>query len=729
MTRRLTTGRFDTREELTEAVHREWLHSPRNLVQIARYCQVSPTTVSKILDTPRLKPATQGTTMNFDAFASRIEQQFRIMSQHELFTVAIPGDEVWAQYLAAFPEGTNPIYRVRTTHDCSCCRNFIKNLGNVVAIIDGEVVSVWHAEGLDEIYGTVAVALGTLVANAPINGVFRAREPKYGEQTTYELTKECTLRWDHLHAKIAARHYAGKDRERILGEFTGIQQVFKRGLEELKPEALDTVLELINSNALYRGEEHKRAVEAFHGLHHIYHNLQPKQREMLIWANLAHPAARFRNTVIGTLVQDLSEGIELERAVKSFETKVAPTNYKRPTALITPSMVKDAMQTIKDLGLEPALERRFAKLSDVSVNDVLWVDNALRSQMKGGLESLLLEAAKALIQSDRLKAEDISMDDFTRTVLPQVTAMDVFMRNNQQGNLMSITAPVHGDGSSLFKWDNDFAWSYNGNITDSIKERVKSAGGKVDSRLRISLGWFNFDDLDLHCDGPLGHIYFGAKGGSNRDRNILDVDMNAGTGHSREPVENLAFDRLPKGTYHVWVNQFRQRERDNVGFTVEIESGDELQQYNYDRIIADKDQVQICTFHVSDTSIKFNINSELDEGFAGKDVWGITTERFLKVNTLMMSPNYWDGQQIGNKHWFFLLDGCKNPDAARGIYNEFLDSRLDKHRKVFEILGDKTKCAVTDEQLSGLGFSSTRGDTVLVNVTGPKLRKLYNIVF
>src|SRR5690606_25086526 len=106
-----------------------------------------------------------------------------------------------------------------------------------------------------------------------------------------------------------------------------------------------------------------------------------------------------------------------------------------------------------------------------------------------------------------------------------------------------------------------------------------------------------------------------------------------------------------------------------------------------------------------------------------QDVWGIQTEQFVKVNTLMLSPNHWDGQQIGNKHWFFVLDGCRNDEPTRGIYNEFLRSDLDQHRKVFEVLGDRTKCQPTDEQLSGLGFSSTRGDSVLVRVTGPKLQK------
>jgi hypothetical protein len=96
---------------------------------------------------------------------------------------------------------------------------------------------------------------------------------------------------------------------------------------------------------------------------------------------------------------------------------------------------------------------------------------------------------------------------------------------------------------------------------------------------------------------------------------------------------------------------------------------------------------------------------------------------------MMMSPNFWGESAVGNKHYFFMLDGCKNPVPTRGIYNEHLRSDLDKHRKVFEVLGNKTMCEPTDDQLSGVGFSSTRGDTVVVSVAGAKLRKIYNVKF
>ena len=116
-------------------------------------------------------------------------------------------------------------------------------------------------------------------------------------------------------------------------------------------------------------------------------------------------------------------------------------------------------------------------------------------------------------------------------------------------------------------------------------------------------------------------------------------------------------------------------------------------------------------------------------GAASQERWGLKTLDLVRVNSVVLSPNHWDGQAVGNKHWFFILEGCKNPLPARGIYNEFLHGSLERHRKVFEVLGDKTKCPVADDQLSGVGFSSTRKDKVTVVAMGPKLNKPYTIVF
>ena len=74
-----------------------------------------------------------------------------------------------------------------------------------------------------------------------------------------------------------------------------------------------------------------------------------------------------------------------------------------------------------------------------------------------------------------------------------------------------------------------------------------------------------------------------------------------------------------------------------------------------------------------------------------------------------------------------VLDGAKNDEATRGFYNEFLHPRLEPHRKVFEVIGDKTKCQPTKGQLSGLGFSSTKKTSFVVRAQCDKQRRLFNI--
>ena len=662
----------------------------------------------------------------FKPFASTVHSKFVELSKQELY-VTVDGDRLWETYLQSFPEGTNPIYKTRTEHDCSCCKQFVRNIGPVVAVVNGKLQSIWgDYKDMAYPFNEVAAALDALVLSSPITNLFRPSEPAYGAEQTKQLLEGQVINWNHFHGKVAAKHFT-KQPDKARGDYRTTVQVFKRGLEELHSSAVMQVLELIDSNAIYRGAAHRAAVLAFQTAQDQFKSLPlgSVDRDVYVWTNAVGQAAHFRNTVIGTLVQDLSEGIDLEHAVRGFETKVAPTNYKRTTALITPGMVKAAMKTIDDLGLEPALERRFANIGDVDVNNVLWVDNSVKAHMKGGVEGLLMANVGTATGRTSANAVDITVDEFMSTVVPKAQGMSLLVQGKYLSNLVSLTAPVHPDSGKLFKWDNDFGWSYNGNITDSIKEKVKSAGGNVtNAKLRVSLAWFNFDDLDIHIHEPSGnHIYYANKSGKQ------DVDMNAGGGRSREPVENVSWTMVQDGAYRVQVNQFSRRETTDLGFVIEIESGGNLSQLSYKAGV--NGMVDVCTLHVkAGVIVKVDVAKGIEGGGISQEQWGIKTETFVKVQTLMNSPNYWDDNAVGNKHWIFMLDGCRNPDPARGLYNEFLNSKLDEHRKVFEVLGDKTKCPVAENQLSGMGFSSTRQDVVTVQVQGAaSVQKTYNIKF
>jgi hypothetical protein len=680
-------------------------------------------------------------------FTKTVAESFQDMARDpSVFVVNVDGRALYEEYLRAFPDGTNRVFKTREEHDCRCCAHFVRRVGVVVTVDDaGRFRTVWDRAAVEEMgcYRGVAERLRDVVRAARVCDLYRVgeRELSFGAAQSRALDKETgrAITWQHFYTGEIPRHLRSPTPDRVRGDYRTTVQVFERGLVELSSSAVETVLSLVDANSLYRGEEHKPALLQFQKMQRQFFSREGGARTEFVWTHASSPAARFRNTVIGTLVQDLSEGVDVERAVASFETKVAPQNYKRTTALITPGMIKQAMATIEELGLESALERRFAVIGDVSVTDVKWVDGTVKPLMKGGIGDVLMAHATASrsAESDEQRAEPIGLDEFVATVLPETTRLEILFKGEHVGNLMSLTAPVHPEPKRLFRWNNDFAWSYGGNVADSIKERVKKAGGKVEGAvLRVSLSWFNFDDLDLHVHEPAGrghhafadHIYFRNKRGWTGG--TLDVDMNAGQGTTREAVENVVWaSKPPDGAYVVVVNNYAHRETSNPGFVVEVESGGTLSHYSYNKGVRNGQDVAVVTLHVKDGVVE-RVEAG-DPGITAANIsqerWGLTTERYIKVSAVMLSPNYWGDNAVGNKHTFFVIEGAKNDEQARGFYNEFLHSRLEPHRKVFEVIGDKTKCAPTDGQLSGLGFSSTKPATFIVRAQQGKKQRVFNV--
>jgi hypothetical protein len=154
------------------------------------------------------------------------------------------------------------------------------------------------------------------------------------------------------------------------------------------------------------------------------------------------------------------------------------------------------------------------------------------------------------------------------------------------------------------------------------------------------------------------------------------------------------------------------------GFRAEIEFDGTVYQYNWD-----KDLRQGLAAHVATVTLdhngKFSIEHHMPTETSTRDIWGLKTNNFVPVSVVMYSPNYWDEQQgIGHRHYFFMLKDCVNPEQPNGFYNEFLKRELEQHKRVFEALGSKLAVANADDQLSGLGFSATKRNDVIVKVKG-----------
>ena len=503
---------------------------------------------------------------------------------------------------------------------------------------------------------------------------------------------------------------------------------------KISKEAVDTVLELIAQNSLYKGAEWKKQLTEFKNYQKEYGKLTDEQKELWIWEKSIAAGAvigKIRNHSIGTLLVNISEGMDLDLAVRKYEQIVAPVNYKRPKAIFTKKMLEDAKKTITELGYMDSLQRRFATLDDITVNNILFSNKDAAKRITGAMDLFDEMEQDVAIDPKRFsKVEEISAEDFIKNVLPVAKELEVYLENKHIQNMVSLIAPEVSDAKTMFKWNNGMSWAYTGNITDSdIKENVKAAGGSVTGIVRFSIQWNDKDgkdnsDLDAHCIEPKGgdHIYFGWKK-SRRTRGELDIDITHPVDQCRNSngvaVENITYpskEYMIPGTYKFFVNQFAYR--GSQGFKAEIEVNGEIHSYEYNTPV--RGNVDVAEV-ILDQAGNFKVVDKLPGNCAtiSKDVWGIKTLQFTPVSVVCYSPNYWDEQKgIGHQHLFFMLKDCINPEEPNGYYNEFLKPELEQHRRVFEALGAKAHVKDVDDQLSGVGFSLTKRNDLIIKVKG-----------
>lgn len=681
---------------------------------------------------------------DFIKFRTALQKNFdKLAKNGPLYFSDLSKDVVWDTYMNSYPPGTNEIFRERPEHDCVQCKQSLRLLARIIGEVDGKPVTIWNGINTGTHYDHVAKEMDALVSASKIAGVFLHDEKEIGRDHNFELLEDGTsIKWNHFHQVLPEHVYVRTGVSKIKGEIQTHASVLKRSLEEISYDAIDTVLELIGQDSLYRGTEHKRLVETIRDTKRK--SEQAPHKELFYWKTAKELGAvsSMRNTVIGTLLVDISEGVELEKAVKSFETKVAPQNYKRSSSLVTNSMKEDAKKKVQELGIERSFKRRYANKRDVSVNNVLFVDGAVKPFMEDSIFDVINTAVPIKTSKVFDGVQEVLIDDFIKDILPGATQLEMMIEGRHRGNLMSLIAPEFNDAPRIMKWNNNFSWTYNGDITDStISAQVKAAGGVIDAPFRGSLAWKNRDDLDLYLVrthariGRKEEVYFASRTGFNAQ---LDVDMRGHQPEQYEQVENIFSSGLPVGSYEFKVHNFcsnSTRTGDPVrveGFEFEFVNNGETQILSYPNKIRGREYVQVLTFDVTANGsiVNIKIPTHIKKGNSiGSELWGVMTGQFTKVNMVMLSPNHWDNQEIGNKHHFFMIDGCKNPDSAVGFYNEFLIAELNPHRKVFEYLSSALRAPESDEQLSGFGFSSTIRNDVVVRVQKNNGTHVYKVKF
>lgn len=692
--------------------------------------------------------------MSFSEFKKKFQDNFAKMTKDvdTLFEIDVDKDEFWNLYLDSFPEGSNEIFRERREHDCSCCRSFIKSIGNAVVIKNNKVHTMWEFDSGSVTYQPVIDALNQYLKQKAVSNIYVSKFRTVGTDKNYEtISSSQRLTWEHFYLELPEKFVdkSSKSIGDIQGSFRDIRNVFNRSLVEITEEAVLTVLELINSNTLYKGEEWKAVIKKFLQYKRTYDALPAEEKANFAWEHAKEAGVnigKIRNHSIGTLLVDISEGEDLDKAVKKYEKIVAPANYKRPKAIFTKKMLEESKKTISDLGYMESLPRRFATLDDISVNNILFTNKDAAKRISGNadiFDEMMSDVKTSPKKFNRV--EEISIEKFISDVLPTAKSVEAYLENKHVPNMVSLIAPKNPEAKTMFKWNNGFSWAYSGNITDSdITQRVQAAGGRTDGVLRFSHSW-NYEGMrnaslmDLHVfmpgstqrelkvNGVEIHDEYGNMervGWNHRNHpasgGIQDIDYTKPAPAGYIPVENTTFpslERLKEGIYTFKIHNWALRQPTHGGFKAEIAFGGQVYRFVHRKPLANKEWVTLAKLKLNNGEFKILEMAECDSDPI--NVWNLKTNQFVPVTVIMNSPNYWDEQEgIGHKHYMFMLKDCINPEEPNGFYNEFLKNELTQHKRVLEALGSKMSVESVDDQLSGIGFSSTKRNDLIVKVKG-----------
>ena len=630
-------------------------------------------------------------------------------SNNSLFELDVIKNELYNLYLDNLPED------IRQEHTCHCCRNFINNYGHVVSYdSEGSITSLWDTT-IENEYSLSFNKMHHLLTTRSIKNLFTTQYEFAGIDHNFQLIDGVSHRWDHFSSPIHTKHLIHGNGSKVndfKSNHKNLVTNFNRCLTEFTLPAIKTVIELIEGG-LYRGREKRDVLIKLNNIKTLY---DVQSSHIFPWIHFNKRLALWGSS-IGVLIKNISDGLDVSVSVSKYEAMVAPQNYKRSKSIVTHGMIDKAREKLSELGYEQSIYRRFATSDDLTIDNLIYID---RGKF---VEADPFTDISNNISPNIRNLTHCTMDQFLTEVVPQADFIEIKMDIENESNLMSLLAPVHEDSPSLFKWPSKLSWDYNGNVTDSIRDRVQKAGGSVTGELRASLSWFNKDDLDIHVYEPDGNRIFYSEPYNKSRNGLLDVDMNV-TNPVENAVENIVFKdryRTLEGTYRVDINNYTKVCSDpkKQGFTVQLECHDVIMDFTCNQMLSTRQTIEAVQFNYSHTGGISNVKTKLQYGSKHKAVWGLEVDRFHEVTHILKSPNYWDdiSKGEGNLHHFFILKDAINDTKARGIYNEYLCSELYSHRKVFEVLAASLNIESSNIQLSGLGFSSTqKGKTFIARV-------------
>lgn len=637
-----------------------------------------------------------------------------------LFTT--DADGLFDAFIAALPE------HEQQHHTCNACKHFIRRYGGLVTIDDDGTVrpAFWNINDTPELYRPSVFAMLKIIGKSRVNGVYYTNDRVWGQPVTGI--------WTHLAVRPPA-HIIYSDRAMTANQKRAEKLedhgVLCRALDDFKIDHLRSAVNLLQSDALRRSDRFLPPVQWLLNLKQIQDN-----RHNLIWRAVATAPAGWckpRSGVIGALLQDIGDGLSFDSVKARFAAATNSEVYQRAQTAPSDGAIRQAEKMFAELGLAPALDRRYARLDELPYGSVLWSPLPAAGTLL--TDSLFGHLRKPAAPTNQIvpPAKPITWEKFQRDVLPNARNIEVRIPSNAD-RFMALVTAANESAPPILQWDsednrNSFSWYYASGIDAEMRRRLVSAGAQVDNNdIRASLMWHNFNDLDIHCVTPAGNqISF--RNRRDYTGGWLDVDANAGGGQTDRPVENIRWGKgqARNGTYRFYVCLYATHRSGPIHtpFTVELEINGRVFSISgtTTRIVgADINRgIKVAEFVYRDGNVSMDHGSEVQTAAASANAWNVAPNTYVPVTAIVPSPNLWNGGPKHNgQHAFFLLAGCRDEQdgVGRGFLTEMLKSDLHPVRSVLEAYNAQaTIMGKEDATACGIGISKDGTGDLIVRVT------------
>ena len=680
----------------------------------------------------------------FDQFSEVQTAYVRKISETQpVFRVDLQG--VWDAFLGGLPEAE------RQHHNCNCCRSFVNHYGNLVVMdANGDIAPlVWpDPTTVPELYRDSVANIRALFSAAKVAGVFFSDADSLGRKEVGG--------WTHMWAPSVG---PSRNRNRLLtasqreAEVAQLRETLRGALLAYPRTLVEEAVRVLREAGLYRAETVLPRAE---WLLTAYDVFAKTRKPGLFWRLVLEAPAGFCNVksgVLGALLDDIQAKTPFPVLQRRWDTVLNPNQYQRAQAAPAAATIVQAERIFAELGLAPALQRRYLTAGEIPKNAFVWKASGEQTASTGeptaGIFGHVKPKAAPSTAAEAptvtgIPAQTITWSKFLRTIVPGVKNLEVQVTNQNASRFMGLVGPADPTAPDMLKWKNGVSWYYHGGADGEMRRRVEKAGGQYTNvDIRCTLLWNTRTDLDVHCYvtptrrriSPTEHIGFQSKQGSPAvGGGWLDIDMNI-SGETDCPVENIRWHKgsAVSGHYRFTVHNYTGRDgRSPTPYEVELEV--EGQIYRYTGAVNPHVDQTVFEFNYDrNTKTMTNLRSTGNVTAAAvsqTEAWGLPIGSWAKVNGIVSSPNQWDDQTVtpGQTHTFFLLDGCKDTaeQKGRGFFPEMMRGDLHPVRSVIEahLATQAIQPNAEDTQVCGLGVANDQPWDLTVRVNGGTVYKI-----